>query len=101
MIGGARSSNQTNPNYDYDSRNDIPMMDRDSTSAGGLNVGMESGDERRGQHHSSPLHRNYGRDLIDQDGKRHSSPVPESVCVICSNPIPSLSPLWSLFVFIG
>lgn len=71
MIGESRGSNQQhhhhqlNPNYDYDdSRNNIPMMDRDSTtSTGSVNIGM--GDERRSPHHRN----NYQREMMENEGE--------------------------------
>ena len=79
MIGegrGSSSSNQLNPNYDYeDSRNSIPMMDRDPTSTGSINIGMDGGGGDTGRRgHSSPRH--YSRDLMDPDGKRRFSLSP-------------------------
>lgn len=77
MIGEHRGTtrNQLNPNYDYeDSRNNIPMVDRDP-STGGIHLGMDGAgggsDERRGiNQYSSPHHRNYSRESMDPDGKR-------------------------------
>lgn len=65
MIGiPSENRHHFNPNYDYDAddRNSIPM---DTTSGGGINIGI--GDERRSD--GSPHHRHYNRDFMEHDGE--------------------------------